>query len=80
MTLQSDEPAAIWRQSKPAVMNMLPRQTPMGLEIHRFHQCLVEYYSDESTLSGALAAMEHGVRFLQAVAQWYTGSQQEAQA
>jgi hypothetical protein len=80
LTLQSDEPAAIWCQSKPAVMNMLPRQTPMGLEIHRFHQCLVEYYSDEPTLSAALAAMEHGIRFLQAVAQWYTGSQQEVQA
>jgi hypothetical protein len=79
LTLQSEEPVAIWRLPKPAAMNMLPRQTPMGQEIHRFHQCLVEYYTGEPTLSGALAAMEHGIRFLQAVAQWYAGYQQGTQ-
>ncbi|GHO83501.1 hypothetical protein [Dictyobacter formicarum] len=75
LTLQSQQPLAIWRLSKDSALHLLPAHTPMGRGIRRFHQCVTLYYSHEHVLEEALAVLETGVAFLQAVEQWYEGYQ-----
>lgn len=73
---QSGEAAQIWRLSKTAALNMLPRQEIKGRLIRRFYQCLLDYYSGpEQTLEGALTVIEQGILFLRATTQWYEGYQ-----
>ncbi|GCE19819.1 hypothetical protein [Dictyobacter kobayashii] len=73
LTLQSQQPLEIWRLPKGSAFHLLPAHTPMGRNIRRFYQCAVTYYGHGRVLEEALAVIETGVAFLQAVEEWYAG-------
>ncbi|GLV58951.1 hypothetical protein KDH_57790 [Dictyobacter sp. S3.2.2.5] len=73
LALQAPEPLSVWRLSKDAALHLLAGHAPMGRGIRRFHQCVIEYYSQPHRLEPALAVLETGVAFLQAAYDWYAG-------
>ncbi|GCE05732.1 hypothetical protein KDAU_30610 [Dictyobacter aurantiacus] len=73
LALQAPEPLSVWRLPKDSALHLLAGHTPMGRAIRRFHQCVMEYYSQPHRLEQALTVLETGVTFLQAAYDWYEG-------
>jgi hypothetical protein len=71
LTLQSEDPIALWNLPKQAAITRLSPGDPLGQSIRRFHASVTAYYPAEEGLEGALALIDSGVSFLQAARDWW---------
>jgi hypothetical protein len=66
--LQEDDALAAWRLTKTQVAELLPAGQAIGQCARAFDAARRRYYPAESSLDDALAVIEAGVGFLEAVA------------
>lgn len=74
LTLQSNDPIAIWGLPKDRAIEHLPAETDAGRAVRDFYGALLAYYPDESSYNDAFAIITHGLRFLHAAKSWWIAS------
>ncbi len=75
VTLQHDNPIAIWNLPKQDVIALLPHDTALGGAIRAFYAAVRNYYPDEATVDGRLAVIARGVEFLGTAQMWWIAQQ-----
>lgn len=74
LTLRDDRPFAIWKLPKEEAIALMPEDEPMGKAIRAFYRAVYRYFGETHSVDDALQVTICGVRFLQAVEQWYEES------
>ena len=70
LVLQQDDPVRIWGLTKEQAIDLLPHNTKLHRQIRAFYHAVHSYYPAEESVDGALAVIEAGVGFLEAVQSW----------
>ena len=71
LTLQHDDPLAVWGLPKRQAIELLPGNSPLRRAIEAFDRALRACYRSEEPVEQALAVIEAGVAFLQTARRWW---------
>lgn len=77
LTLESDDPLAMWRLPKPEAIARTGAETDHGQVIRAFYAALEAHYSGGETLATALGALDAGLTFLATARAWYDAYQRQ---
>jgi hypothetical protein len=75
LTILTNNGVKVWGLTKAQAIAMLPRHTSIGRHIHVFHEAVLNYASDRSSVEYALHVIRTGVDFLQMVKCWWDGKE-----
>lgn len=71
LTLQQDDPIAVWRLPKPDAIALLDEGVSPGQEIRAFDRAVRAYYPAQESVEDMLTVIESGVAFLGAAKKWW---------
>jgi hypothetical protein len=74
LTIQKNNGIRIWGLTKAQAVDLLPHNTSTGRSIHEFHEAVLNYSSDKSSVTYALDVIESGIAFLRSVKCWWDNS------
>lgn len=71
LTLQHENPVALWGLNKTDAIDLLPAHTKTGAAIREFYTSLLAYYPDETSNEEAIKIIRIGIDFLVAAKRWW---------
>ncbi|QKS45505.1 hypothetical protein HUB94_14515 [Paenibacillus cellulosilyticus] len=78
LTIQTNEGIKVWGLTKAQAVECIPEHTSIGRQIHEFHEAVLNYASNKSSIHNALLVIETGMGFLQQVKYWWVNDEVES--
>ncbi len=75
LTIQKNDGIKIWGLTKIQALELLPINTSLGRTINAYHEAILNYYLNKSSVVNALNVIETGSNFLQNVKCWWNETQ-----